>query len=65
MWGQLYALFHDIWAVCFWTPPAFLVGLLMIVTGLVHWRNQRKREKDFVKEQEERLEGKIGETISA
>ena len=36
--------------------PALIVLVLMIIIGLVHWRNQRKRQKDFEKEMEEKQE---------
>lgn len=36
--------------------PALIVLVLMIIIGLVHWRNQRKRQKDFEEEMEEKQE---------
>lgn len=47
---RLYEICHGSWGMCFWTPFALLVGVLMIVVVLVHCRNQKKREKDFCEE---------------
>jgi sensor domain CHASE-containing protein len=40
-----------------WEIPTLIVVLIMIVMGLVHWYNQRKRNSDF----ESELENKIQE----
>ena len=40
-----------------YTLPTIITGAGMAVMGLVHWRNQRKRDKDF----EEKLEDKLKE----
>lgn len=61
---QFYEFAHSI-GVHVWEIPALIVALAMIVVGLVHWRNQRKREKDFEKELEEnrqQIEAQIAET---
>ena len=44
---QLYSFVHDTFGVCFWTAPAAITALLMVVMGLVHGHNQKKRDKDF------------------
>jgi cytochrome c-type biogenesis protein CcmH/NrfF len=33
--------------MCFWTLPALLLGVVMLIMGLVHGHNQKKREKEF------------------
>lgn len=50
---RFYEFAHSI-GIHVWEIPALIVALLMIVVGLFHWRNQRKREKDFDEELEER-----------
>ncbi len=49
---QFYEFVHSI-GIHVWEIPALIVAFAMIVVGLVHWRNQSKREKDFEKELEE------------
>lgn len=49
---QFYEFVHSI-GIHLWEIPALIAALAMIVVGLVHWRNQGKREKDFEKELEE------------
>lgn len=49
---QFYEFVHSI-GIHLWEIPALIAALAMIVVGLVHWRNQSKREKDFEKELEE------------
>ena len=49
---QLYSFVHDTFGVCFWTAPAAITALLMVVMGLVHGHNQKKRDKDFEKDLE-------------
>lgn len=49
---QFYEFVHSI-GIHVWEIPALIAALAMIVVGLVHWRNQSKREKDFEKELEE------------
>lgn len=48
---QFYEFVHSI-GIHVWEIPALIAALAMIVVGLVHWRNQSKREKDFEKEAE-------------
>lgn len=50
---RFYEFAHSI-GIHVWEIPALAVAVLMIVVGLVHWRNQRNREKDFEEELEER-----------
>lgn len=50
---QFYEFAHSL-GIHVWEIPALAVALAMIVVGLVHWRNQRKREEDFEKELEEK-----------
>ena len=49
---QLYMFDHNILHICFWTLPAILVGVVMIIMAVVHNRNQRKRQEAFEKEME-------------
>ena len=50
---NLYMFDHNVLHICFWTLPAILVGIIMIVMGLVHHHNQKKREQEF----EEQMQG--------
>lgn len=50
MWNQLFTFFHETLSMCFWTPFALLVGVLMVVVALVHSRNQKEREKTFLQD---------------
>lgn len=50
---RFYEFAHSI-GIHVWEIPALIVALLMIVVGLFHWRNQRKRETDFDEELEDR-----------
>lgn len=52
---QFYEFVHSI-GIHVWGIPALIAALAMIVVGMVHWRNQNKREKDFEKELEENRE---------
>lgn len=47
---------HDSLGLHFWDLPALLVGAVMIVMVVVHMHNQKKREKDFDEERQEKLE---------
>lgn len=38
--------------------PALVILVVMIIIGLVHWRNQKKRQKDFEDEMEKKQEQK-------
>ena len=48
--GAIHAWTHQTLGMCFYTLPALLIGVIMIVVGLLHWRRQDKRETDFKKE---------------
>ncbi len=54
---QLYNFVHDTFGVCFWTAPAAITALVMVVMGLVHGHNQKKRDKDFEKDLEKEIDG--------
>ena len=54
---QLYNFVHDTFGVCFWTAPAAITALVMVVMGLVHGHNQKKRDKDFEKDLEKEIAG--------
>lgn len=43
---NLYTFGHEI-GICFWTLLSVPVAVLMVIMGLVHWHNQRKREKKY------------------
>lgn len=57
---DLYAWMHDTLNMCFWTLPALIVGAIMLIVGLVHWRNQKKREDTY----RENLDKKVDETLN-
>lgn len=54
---QLYEFLHSSFGMCFWTGMSLIVALGMVVMGLVHGHNQKKRDKDFEKDLEEKLNG--------
>ncbi|MGC4020355.1 MAG: hypothetical protein QM793_14775 [Muricomes sp.] len=51
---NLYQFVHNSLGLCFWDIPALLVGVIMIVVYAVHRNNQKKREKNFEDELEEK-----------
>lgn len=56
---MLYDLFyfiHNNLSLHFWDLPALLIGVIMVIMVIVHTHNQKKREKDFDKAREEKLE---------
>lgn len=58
---NLYMFDHNVLHICFWTLPAILVGIIMIIMGLVHHHNQKKREQEF----EEQMNGTTGAANAA
>lgn len=50
MMYNLYMFDHNILHICFWTLPAIVVGIIMVVMAVVHNRNQKKREEEFEEE---------------
>lgn len=50
---NLYMFDHNVLHMCFWTLPAILIGIAMIVIVLVHNHKQKKREEDFEEQMEE------------
>ena len=52
----LYNWIHNTLGMCFYTLPALVTGLVMIIIGLVHWHNQKKRDDDFQNEMKKRKE---------
>ena len=42
---RLWDFFHSI-GFHFYTIPAFVVLLIAVIVGLVHWRRQKKRDDD-------------------
>ena len=44
---------HNVLHMCFWTLPAILIGIAMIVIVLVHNHKQKKREEAFEEQMEE------------
>lgn len=50
MMYNLYLFDHNILHICFWTLPAILVGIAMVVMAVVHNRNQKKRQEEFEEE---------------
>ena len=53
---NIYQFVHESLGLCFWDIPALIVAALMVIVGLVHHRNQKKREEEFEKEREDNLE---------
>lgn len=52
MFYNLYMFDHNILHICFWTLPAIIVGLVMIIMAVTHNHKQKKREKKFEEELE-------------
>lgn len=50
---KLYMFDHNVLHMCFWTLPAILIGIAMIVIVLVHNHKQKKREEAFEEKMEE------------
>lgn len=50
MMYNLFMFDHNILHICFWTLPAIVVGIIMVVMAVVHNRNQKKREEAFEEE---------------
>ena len=50
MFYNLYMFAHNILHICFWTLPAIIVGLVMIIMAVTHNHKQKKREKKFEEE---------------
>ena len=42
---NLYVFDHNVLHMCFWTLPAIIAAAAMVIVGLVHGHNQKKREK--------------------
>ena len=53
---NFYYFVHNSLGLHFWDLPALLVGVIIIVRVVVHTHNQKKREKDFDEERQEKLE---------
>lgn len=47
MMYNLYLFDHNILHICFWTLPAIVVGIVMVIMAVVHNRNQKKRQEAF------------------
>ena len=41
---------HQVLGIHMYTIPLIIVAVLMIVMGLIHWLNQRKRQEEFDEE---------------
>ena len=50
---NLYMFDHNVLHMCFWTLPAILIGIAMIVIVLEHNHKQKKREEAFEEQIEE------------
>ena len=50
---NLYMFDHNVLHMCFWTLPAILIGIAMIVIVLVHNHKQKNREEVFEEKMEE------------
>lgn len=44
---NLWHFLHDQWGMHFWTLPAIIVGVIMVVMVIWHNRSQKKRQADF------------------
>ena len=62
---NLYMFDHNVLHICFWTLPAILLGILMIVMGLVHHHNQKKRQQEFEEQMEGRKDAPAAEAAQA
>ena len=60
---NIYQFVHESLGLCFWDIPAIAVSVIMVIVGLVHHRNQKKREDDYEKEREEKLEALRAEGV--
>lgn len=52
---NLYVFDHNVLHICFWTLPAIILGVIMIVMAIVHKRNHEKREQEFNEYLEEKI----------
>ena len=52
---NLYVFDHNVLRICFWTLPAIILGVIMIVMAIVHKRNHEKREEEFNAQLEEKI----------
>lgn len=50
---------HGVLHMHVWLLPAIVVGIIMIVAGLIHKDNQRKRQEEF----EKQLRGESPEAV--
>lgn len=55
MWMNLCGFTHNSLGMHFWELPALLAGVVTLVELVVHSHKQKKREKQFVEDREERL----------
>ena len=55
MWMNLYGFTHNSLGMHFWELPALLAGVVILVELVVHSHKQKKREKQFDEDREERL----------
>lgn len=53
---QLYQFVHNSLGICFWDLPALFIGVIMIIVVVGHRHKQKKREKDFEKDLEEKIQ---------
>lgn len=51
---------HGVLHMHVWMLPTILLGMIMIVTGWIHGRKQKKREKEFTEE----LQGQTPEALT-
>ena len=57
MLESLYNFDHNILHICFWTLPAIIVGIVMLIMAITHNHKQKKREKKFEEELQAMAEG--------
>lgn len=60
----MYSFVHTSLGLCFWDIPTIIVAVLGIVMFAVHKHNQKKREKDFEDELEQKIKEVQEELIS-
>jgi anaerobic C4-dicarboxylate transporter len=62
---DLYMFDHNILHICFWTLPAIIVGVIMLTILMEHNHKQKKREKEFEEQLEEKINSLTMEELEA
>jgi uncharacterized membrane protein YidH (DUF202 family) len=56
---------HQVLGIHMYTIPLIIVAVLMIVMGLIHWLNQRKRQEEFDENAEEHRKDRMEAAAAA